>query len=126
MAFHSKHTEEDEDKEALKGVEYSKEELEGSGGLTNGKSSKHPCQSKEGHHPHDADHESEDDLSICMIRSGILLADLLCEHTHHYDKYDGVEEQDGKDRSQEGTKEHASIANEATGGKEANYVRMHH
>ena len=61
-----------------------------------------------------------------MICSGILLADLLCEHTHHNDKYDGVEDQDGKNGSQEGTKEHASIANEATGGKEANYVRMHH
>ena len=41
---------------------------------------------------------------------------MLDEYSYHYDKYDRVEEYDGKDGSQEGTKEHTSVANEAAGG----------
>ena len=57
-----------------------------------------------------------------MIFSGILLADLLGKHCYRDNKYDGIEEQDGKDRSQEGTKEHTNVADEAAGGKKVNYV----
>jgi len=39
------------------------------------------------------------------------------QHHHHNDKYDSIEDQNGKDWAQEGTKEHASITNEAAGGR---------
>ena len=38
------------------------------------------------------------------------------QYHHHSNKDDNVEEEDGKDGSQEGTKEHTSVANEAAGG----------
>ena len=38
------------------------------------------------------------------------------EYSYHHDKDDRIEEEDGKDGSQEGTKEHTSVANEAAGG----------
>jgi len=57
-----------------------------------------------------------------MLLVGKLFVDLLGKHTHHNDKYDGIEEQDGKDGSQECTKEHISIANEAAGGKKVKYL----
>jgi len=39
------------------------------------------------------------------------------QHHHHSHKYDSIKEQNGKDWAQEGTKEHANIANEAAGGR---------
>ena len=41
---------------------------------------------------------------------------MLDEDADHHDKYDRIEEEDGKDGSQEGTKEHTRVANEAAGG----------
>ena len=41
---------------------------------------------------------------------------MLDEYTYHHNKDDNVKEQDGKDGSQEGTKEYTSVANETAGG----------
>jgi len=38
------------------------------------------------------------------------------QHHYHDDEYDSIEEQNGKDGAQEGTKEYASVTNEAAGG----------
>jgi len=42
---------------------------------------------------------------------------VLDDHPDHQNKNDNIEEQDGKDGTQEGTKENCSIRDEAAGGK---------
>ena len=48
-----------------------------------------------------------------MILVGKLFVDLLGKYANTYNKYDGIEEKDGKDGSQEGTKEDTGCTNEA-------------
>ena len=47
-----------------------------------------------------------------MILAGKLFVDLLGKYAHTYNKYDGIEEKDGKDGSQEGTKEDTRCTDE--------------
>ena len=45
------------------------------------------------------------------------------QHHYHNDEDDSIEEQNGKDGAQEGTKEYASVTNEAAGGRRIiNYI----
>ena len=42
---------------------------------------------------------------------------VLNKYSNHHDKDDNVEEQDGKDGAEEGTKEHCRIKDKTAGGK---------
>ena len=57
-----------------------------------------------------------------MILVGKFFVDLLSKYAHTYNKYDGIEEEDGKNWPQEGTKEDSGCTNEATEGNKLNYV----
>ena len=48
-----------------------------------------------------------------MILVGKFFVDLLSKYAHTYNKYDGIEEEDGKNWPQEGTKEDSGCTNEA-------------
>ena len=45
---------------------------------------------------------------------------VLDEDPDHHDKDDNVEDQDGKDGSQKGTKKHTNVIDEATGVRKEN------
>ena len=69
LSILTEHTEEQEYKEALEGVEESKEDLESKGGFCNCQCSKHPGQSKEKHDTCDADEDLDGSLHINLLFS---------------------------------------------------------
>ena len=112
----AEHTEEEKYEEALEGVENCKEDLEHQRGLGDGQCSKYPRQSKQEHHAHDANKQTD---CFCFthlfLHSSPAVHGVSEQHHHHNDKYDSIEEQNGEDGAQEGTKEHGNITNEAAG-----------
>ena len=102
-------------------VEYGKEKLEGNGGLTNCESSEDPHQPKKGHHSNNANHQFNNCLSLCFIFIAKLLPTVLDEYSCYYHENSSIEEHDGKDGSQEGTKKNTRLTNEAAGEKKVKY-----
>ena len=104
-------------------MEDHKENLESNGSCGTSKSSdskrtKKPCQTKEGHDTCNTDKQS-DGCFLCHLFFGMTkcFLSVLDEDAGHHDEYDNIEDQDGKDGTQEGNKEYCSIRDKTTRGR---------
>ena len=119
--------EEQEDKEALEGIEEHKKDLESERAIFNCKSSKDPRQAEEEHYTRDADEKSDGSCStihLVLQTNGCVLG-LSDENSYHHDKHDNVEEEDSKDGTQECPKEHSNFTDEATAERERSGTSIH-
>ena len=79
-----------------------------------GEGTKDPRQSEEEHNTRDANEKSDGGCSTIhlVLHTVVHVPGVSDEDIYHDDKHDNIEEEDSKDGTQEGSKEHTNVTNE--------------
>ena len=84
-------------------------------------STEEPCQTKEEHDTCNTDEQSDGGFYVHLLFGMFKCVSGVCnEDPNYYDENDQIQEQDGKDGTQKGTKEYCRIKDKTTGGRNEN------